>query len=188
MAPASSAARSPYSEAQSAVARTGRQAEWAWPPGASGVGDPADIARPHSQSDARSGLRSTHAIRVAAPRLLGQLARSLTLLLASHHLPIDPRGPGRNGERFDTVGTRLLHAIARGVCPRHDDRARRVRHSQHGARGGVTRGTDYRNAAAMFPPSTVVTPPVVFIASAWCRNASATSSALTSWRSRFPRM
>ena len=32
-------------------------------------------------------------------------------------------------------------------------------------------GADYRKAAAMLPPSTVVTSPVVFRASAWYRNA-----------------
>lgn len=45
-----------------------------------------------------------------------------------------------------------------------------------------------RIAAAMLPPSTVVTPPVVFIARAWCTKACATSSAPTSSRSRLPRM
>ena len=38
----------------------------------------------------------------------------------------------------------------------------------------------------MLPPSTVVTFPVVFNSSAWCRNACATSSGVTSRPSRFP--
>ncbi len=47
---------------------------------------------------------------------------------------------------------------------------------------------NYRNAAAILPPSTVVTSAVVFSASAWCRKACATSSAVTSRRSRLPAM
>ena len=44
------------------------------------------------------------------------------------------------------------------------------------------------NAAAMLPPSTVATSAVVFSASAWARNACATSSGATSRRSRLPLM
>jgi hypothetical protein len=40
-----------------------------------------------------------------------------------------------------------------------------------GPRGARENGADYRKAAAMLPPSTVVTSPVVFKASAWYRNA-----------------
>ncbi len=46
----------------------------------------------------------------------------------------------------------------------------------------------YRRAAAMFPPSTVVIEPVVFFSNAKCTKASATSSAVTSIFSKFPRM
>ena len=44
----------------------------------------------------------------------------------------------------------------------------------------------HRNAAAMLPPSTVVTSAVVLSASAWARKACATSSAVTSRPSRLP--
>ena len=46
----------------------------------------------------------------------------------------------------------------------------------------------YRNAAAILPPSTVVTSPVVFNSIAWCKKAWATSSAVTSRPSKFPRI
>ena len=45
-----------------------------------------------------------------------------------------------------------------------------------------------RSAAAILPPSTGVTSPVVFSSSAWCRKAWATSSAVTSRPSRLPLM
>ena len=47
---------------------------------------------------------------------------------------------------------------------------------------------DQRSAAAMLPPSTVVTSAVVLSASAWCTKACATSSAVTSRPSRLPLM
>src|SRR4051812_11444680 len=49
-------------------------------------------------------------------------------------------------------------------------------------------GEHHRSAAAMLPPSTVVTSAVVFRARACARNACATSSAVTSRCSRLPRM
>ena len=49
-------------------------------------------------------------------------------------------------------------------------------------------GAIHRSAAAMLPPSTVVTSAVVFSASACARNACATSSAATSRPSRLPRI
>src|SRR5271157_509389 len=46
----------------------------------------------------------------------------------------------------------------------------------------------YRRAAAILPPSTVVTSAVVLSATAWCRKACATSSAVTSRPRRLPAM
>src|SRR3989442_1615470 len=57
-----------------------------------------------------------------------------------------------------------------------------------GAASFPARGAPYRIAAAMLPPSTVRTAPVVLRARARDTNASATSLAWTSRPSRFPAM
>jgi len=62
------------------------------------------------------------------------------------------------------------------------------RFSEHQSVGTTSRSLHHRSAAAMLPPSTVVTSAVVFSASAWARKACATSSAATSRPSRLPRM
>jgi hypothetical protein len=62
--------------------------------------------------------------------------------------------------------------------------------AREASKGGspLMRPIPHRRAAAMLPPSTVVTSPVVLSSSAWCRNACATSSAVTSRPSRLPAM
>ena len=96
----------------------------------------------------------------------------------------------------EAVVEQCLHQRQADIAePDDGDRGAAVAEAAHqlfdrGARGGLigvqSSGPDYLSAAAILPPSTVVTPAVVLSASAWARNAWATSSAITSRPSRLP--
>ena len=60
----------------------------------------------------------------------------LTFLLAYRYLPVDRRGPKTDRAGFDTCGHAAACSDARGLCARHDDRARQFRSAQHGSAVG----------------------------------------------------
>ena len=90
------------------------------------------------------------------------------------------RGPDSGLRRNDARGHLAAILVQRHAATRPCPRLRLFLERR--------RGAPYRGAAAMLPPSTVVTPAVLLVANAWCRNACATSSAVTSTPSRLPDM
>ena len=60
----------------------------------------------------------------------------LTFLLAYRYLPVDRREAEDRSGRLRHVGHAAAGADARGLCARHDDRARQFRSAQHGAAAG----------------------------------------------------
>ena len=83
--------------------------------------------------------------------------------------------------RYDSAASKLKHQAAVEIGPRRSP----IRFTRPPP---LRLAQGHRSAAAMLPPSTVVTSAVVLSASAWCRKAWATSSAVTSRPSRLPAM